>query len=47
MSIVILGLQCVGLAQKETGQGFERMASKAISLKDLCNLTDKEPGFRE
>ena len=47
MSIVNLGLQCIGLARKEMGAEFERKASKAKSLKDLRHLAEKEPGFRE
>ena len=47
MSIVYLGLQCIGLARKEMGAEFERKASKAKSLKDLQHLAENDPGFRE
>ena len=47
MSIVNLGLQSVGLARKEMGQEFEKMATKAGSMKDLRRLAEKEPGFKD
>ena len=47
MSIVNLGLQSIGLARKEMGPEFERKASKAKSLKDLRQLAEKEPGFKD
>ena len=47
MSIVNLGLQCIGLERKEMGAEFERKASEAKSLKDLRHLAEREPGFRE
>ena len=47
MSIVNLGMQCVGLARAEMGQEFERMASKAGSMKDLRRLAEKDPCFKD
>ncbi len=46
MSIVNLGLQCVGLAREEMPKEFEDIACKAKSLKDLRNSAE-ETGFRD
>ena len=47
MSIINLGLQSVGLARKEMEQDYERLASKASSMKDFQKFAEKEPGFHE
>lgn len=47
MSIVNLGLQCVGLARQEMDDENERLPAKAGNMKELRNLLAKHPGFEK
>ncbi len=47
MSIVNLGLQCVGLARGEMGEVNERLVAKAGSMKEIRKLSLKHPGLKE
>ena len=47
MSIVNLGLQCVGLARGEMSEDNERLVAKAGSMKEIRKLSLKHPGLKE
>ncbi len=47
MSIVNLGLQCVGLAREEMDVEFERAVKKATCTKDIRKLASKENKYRD
>lgn len=47
MSIVNLGLQCVGLARGEMSEENERLVAKAGTMKEIRKLSLKHPGLKE
>ena len=47
MSIVNLGLQCVGLARTEMDEENERLAAKAGSMKESRSIAAKHTSFKE
>ena len=47
MSVVNLGLQCVGLARKEMSDEHERLILNAGSLKEIRKVAEKHPSLKE
>ena len=47
MSIVTLGLQCVGLARGEMSEENEWLVAKAGTMKEIRKLSLKHPGLKE
>ena len=47
MSVINLGLQCVGLARKEMTDDDEQLLEKAGNMKGIRAIAAKHPEFRE
>lgn len=47
MSVVNLGVQCVGLARGEMDEENERLVAKAGTMKEIWKLSLKHPGLKE
>ena len=47
MSVLNLGLQCIGLMCEKMGDEFERLSTRCSSLADLRKMAEKNPSFSE
>lgn len=47
MSILNLGLQCVGLMRQEMGVEFEEIMSKCNSMNDIRKAAEESPSLKE
>ena len=47
MSIINLGLQCIGLAREEMSEEHEQLLARAGSMKEIQKLSQKNPHLRE
>lgn len=47
MSILNLGLQCVGLAREEMPEEYESEAAKCNSLAELRKVAERKDGFAD